>query len=233
MTRFHRGVAPIAHRALVMAAWTLGCAHVAAQEDSAGRNRDPFGPANVDTYIASLLSPTRVAELKPEEVITALRLPPNAAVADLGSGPGVFTLPLARHLTRGVVYAVDIEPRQLDSLRARLLEEGLANVVPVLASASTPHLPPAHIDLILVVDTYRHLRDPIDYFRRLRTVLTPGGRLAILERRNGEAGQPREAAEVAQRRIHEELQAAGWSQLQRFDFLQYHDFAVWVPSESF
>ena len=132
-------------------------------------NRDPHGPPDVQSLIESLMRDDRVAELKPGRVITALMLPEDAIVADLGSGPGVFTMPLARELRRGVVYAVDVEPQQLDALRQRLIEEDLHNVVPVLASFSTPHLPPDYLDLILLVDTYHHIEDRIEYFKRLRT----------------------------------------------------------------
>jgi ubiquinone/menaquinone biosynthesis C-methylase UbiE len=180
------------------------------------------------------MSEERIAELKPDEVIAALSLPENSIVADLGSGPGVFTIPLARRLSKGVVYAVDVEPQQLDALRARVMEADLHNVVPVLASYSTPHLPPARLDLILVVDTYHHIEDRINYFRRLRGVLRPGGRLAILEWKSGDipSGPPPERKLPAGVR-DAELEAAGFSLLSRFDTHEYHDFELWVPSMSF
>ena len=149
-------------------------------------NRDMHGPPDVDSYIQDLLNTERVADLRPDEVVAALMLAENAIVADLGSGPGVFTIPLARQVSRGVVYAVDVEPRQLDALRGRVIDAELNNIVPVLASYTTPHLPPSHVDLILVVDTYRHLEDRANYFQRLRSMLRPGGRLAILEYKPGE-----------------------------------------------
>ena len=41
---------------------------------------------------------------------------PDAVVADIGSGPGVFSIPLAAAVPDGLVYAVDVEPAQLDAL---------------------------------------------------------------------------------------------------------------------
>ena len=215
--------------ALILAIALSGGA--AAQTDA---NRDAHGPADVHSYIESLLSEERIAELRPDDVVGALMLPENAMVADLGSGPGVFTLPLARQVSRGVVYAVDVEPRQLDALRDRVTDAGLDNVVPVLASSFTPHLPPSHVDLILVVDTYHHLEDRANYFRRLRGMLRPGGRLAILEYKSGElpVGPPA-GTKLPEGQRAEELQAAGYSMLRSFDLHEYHDFEVWVPSTSF
>jgi SAM-dependent methyltransferase len=198
------------------------------------QNRDPHGPSNVSNLIETLMSDERVAELQPDRVIAALMLPENAIVADLGSGPGVFTIPLARELDKGVVYAVDVEPQQLDALRQRLLEANLHNVVPVLASFSTPHLPPAHLDLVLIVDTYHHIEDRIDYFRRLRTALRPGGRIALIEYKVGELGTgPAVEAKLPQGVRQEELSSAGFSLLRNFDIHEFHDFELWVPSISF
>ena len=66
-----------------------------AQEET---NRDLLGPPDVDSYIQNLLNTERIEELKPDEVVAALMLTENAIVADLGSGPGVFTIPLARQV---------------------------------------------------------------------------------------------------------------------------------------
>ena len=202
-----------------------------AQEET---NRDLLGPPDVDSYIQNLLNTARIEELKPDEVVATLMLAENAIVADLGSGPGVFTIPLARQVSRGVVYAVDVEPRQLDALRGRVIDAEVNNIVPVLAYSTTPHLPASHVALILVVDTYRHLEDRANYFRRLRSMLRPGGRLAILEYKPGElpVGPPI-AQKLPEGHRAEELRVAGYSLLRTFDMHEYHDFEVWVPSTSF
>ena len=180
------------------------------------------------------MSAERIEELRPERVISALMLPEDAIVADLGSGPGVFTVPLAQELHRGVVYAVDVEPQQLDALRRRLIEADLDNVVPVLASFSTPHLPPAALDLILLVDTYHHIEDRVDYFRHLRSMLRPGGHIAIIEYKSGDLpmGPPAELKQPQGQRA-DELTTAGFSLLRGFNIHDYHDFELWVPSISF
>jgi SAM-dependent methyltransferase len=196
----------------------LVCAAAAAAEPRDATNRDRHGPADVDAYVERLLRPERVARLQPELVVRSLELPESAVVADLGTGPGVFAIPLARHLRRGLVYAVDVEPRQLDALRRRL----------VLASASNPHLPPGRLDAVLVVDTYHHLEQRRSYFRRLRSALREGGRLVILEYKPGDlpVGPPA-AHKVAPEQREAELRAAGYALVARFETHEYHDFEVW------
>ncbi len=220
--------------AVLLAIWLAPALSLDSALAQEAPNRDPHGPTDVQRLIQSLLSDERVAELRPERVITALMLPDDAIVADLGSGPGVFTVPLAQQLNRGVVYAVDVEPQQLDALRQRVLEAELDNVVPVLASFSTPHLPPAHLDLVLIVDTFHHIENRPEYFRQLRSALKPGGRLAVIEYKAGElaAGPPVET-KLPEGLRDEELRAAGYSLLRTFDIHDYHDFELWVPSISF
>lgn len=191
-------------------------------------NRDPRGPADVADYVARLESAERVADLQVDSVIERLALAPDARVCDLGCGPGVFALAFARALPRGVVYAVDVEPAQLDRLRQHMLELGVENVVPVLASPSTPHLASASVDLIFIGDTYHHLQDRVAYLQRLARVLAPGGRLAILEYKPGElpVGPPPDhklPAGVMRR----ELEEAGWERIAEYDTHRYHDFEIW------
>src|SRR6185436_12508274 len=70
-------------------------------------NRDPHGNKDVAAYIATLESEGRVGEMRPDFVVEKLALAPDAVVADIGCGPGVFALRFARACPRGVVYAVD------------------------------------------------------------------------------------------------------------------------------
>ena len=198
----------------------------------AKENRDRLGPPDVAQYIAGLESNDRVKDLNPETVLSKLALDPDAVVADIGCGPGVFSLRFARVVPRGVVYAVDVEPKQLDALREQLLAGGFDNVVPVLASYSTPHLPPNSCDLIFIADTYHHIDDRVAYMHRLLRVLKRGGRLAVLEYKPGPlpVGPPPEH-KLAAGVMEKELVEAGWTRSERYDTHPNHSFEVWVPKQ--
>jgi ubiquinone/menaquinone biosynthesis C-methylase UbiE len=207
------------------------CQTGATSNGSTRNNRDRHGPSNVAEYISRLESNDRIRDLDPATVISKLALWPEATVADLGCGPGVFALRFARALPRGVVFAVDVEPQQLDALREQLLAGGFDNVVPVLASYSTPHLPPASCDLIFIADTYHHIDDRVNYMRRLQAALRSGGRLAILEYKPGSlsVGPPAEM-KLEAGEMQRELSAAGWTRVQSFNTHPNHSFEVWTPT---
>lgn len=180
-------------------------------------------PADLEAYIARLADPARDAWQKPEELMAALRLRPGQVACDVGSGPGYFTLRLARAVgPTGLVYAVDVEPLILDALRTRLQESGLRNVVPVLALASDPLLPAQACDLILVVDTYHHFPDRPAYLRRLARSLRRGGRIVNVDyhKRETPHGPPLQHR-VAREEFLREAAMAGLALAAEHTFLPY------------
>jgi predicted methyltransferase len=165
-----------------------------AQAGPAHGHGDKYGnPTDTARYIERLADPARDAWQKPDEVMAALALGPGQTACDIGAGPGYFTLRLAKAVgPQGRVYAVDVDPAILASLRDRLEPTGLTNVTPVLAAVRDPWLPKAACDLILIVDTYHHFYDGPAYLRRLTEALRPGGRIANIDykKEDGVNGPP-------------------------------------------
>lgn len=198
-------------------------------------NRDLHGPRDTERYISMLASEERVKQLKPELVAEKLDqrldLSADAVIADVGCGPGVFEWPFAALVPRGFVFAADVEPAQLDALREGLAARDIRNVVPVLASYDTPHLPPDSCDLIFVADTYHHIEDRITYFKRLRASLTAKGALVLLEFKDGELPiGPPPAHKVPRATRHAELEAAGYTLEESLGTHIWQDLEVWRRS---
>jgi len=108
-------------------------------------------------------------------------------VAEIGSGPGYFTLRLARAVGRsGRVYAVDPEPAMLDALRGRLRRDGVHNVTPVLGLPDDPLLPSGACRLALIVNAYHHFDDGPALLRRVVRTLTARGRVVNIDWANRE-----------------------------------------------
>ena len=220
--------------ALVFAALALAACRAApaapatAAPAAVAPNRDPHGTKDVAKYIENLEAPTRVEEMRPDFVVAQLQLASDDVIADLGCGPGVFTLRFAQAAASGVVYAVDIEPRQLDRLREHLLATGIENVVPVLCSPTSPHLPPGSCDVIFIGDTYHHLRERVAYMRQLKRALAANGRLVVFEYKPGQlpVGPP-PAHKLQEGELARELTEAGYELVTDFASHAYHDFQVW------
>ena len=59
--------------------------------------------------IKALLSPSLEETLDPQALIALIPINTDHIIADIGCGPGLLTIPLAKYLYRGRVYAVDVE----------------------------------------------------------------------------------------------------------------------------
>lgn len=190
-------------------------------------NRDPKGPPDVAGYIARLENDRREGYLPTRRLVELLDLRPEARVADLGCGPGVVSVELARAVPRGFVFAVDVEPAQLDRLNARLTREGCNNVVPVLCTVDDARLPPGSVDCIVIVDTYHHFSDRVAYLKRLLPSLAPGGRVANIDFKDGELPEgPPASHKVPRATMESEFRAAGLRLVREEHEFRYHDYLV-------
>src|SRR4030043_326716 len=100
-------------------------------------------------------------------------------VLDFGCGPGGYILPLAR-LTgaSGKIYALDVNPLAILSVKAIAVKNKLDNVTTILSERDSG-LPDASIDMVLLSDVLHHLASPDDVLTELHRVLKVGGILSV------------------------------------------------------
>jgi SAM-dependent methyltransferase len=186
------------------------------------------GFSDAERWAREFDNPAREAWQKPAEVIRALRLAPDAAVADIGSGTGYFAARLARALPAGRVYGADLEPNMVRYLNERAAREKLANLSSHAASPEGPKLP-ERVDLVLIVDTYHHVEDRGRYFAALRASLKPGGRVAIVDFKPDSPEGPPGFMRIPAERVKQEMSGAGYRLAEEHAFLPYQYFLVFAP----
>jgi SAM-dependent methyltransferase len=83
------------------------------------------------------------------------------------------------------------------------------------------------VDRILIVDTYHHIDDRLNYFERVRTMLKPGGRVVIVDwhKRELPEGPPLEH-KLAREQVIDEMQIAGYRMVDAPDILPYQYLLV-------
>jgi len=161
---------------------------------------DGIGKVYMGREIAKVMSfhgaewlerPERVEEERPELLLSALELEPGMTVADIGAGTGYYSWRLAQRVgASGTVYAVDIQSEMIKLLERQMSRRGAANVKAVLGTLTDPGLPPAGIDLALMVDVYHELEYPYEMLAAIVRALKPGGRLVFVEFRAGDEAVP-------------------------------------------
>ena len=195
-----------------------------------GGQRMHHGFGDAEKWSQVFDDPARDAWQKPGEVIAALKLAPDAAVADIGSGTGYFAVRLARAVPRGRVYGADIEPDMVKFLNDRAKKEGLGNLSSHRAAESGPAIP-APVDVALLVDTYHHIDRRVAYFEGLKKQLKPNGRVAIIDfTLESQSGPPREHR-LAPQIVKSEMRRAGYRLAEEHAFLPNQYFLVFEPTK--
>ncbi len=162
---------------------------------------------------------------QPDRVIRTLNIKAGDHIADLGAGSGYFTYRLADATgAAGIVYAVDVDAPMLELIAKESRERGYMNVRTLLAEHHDPKLP--QVDLIFLCNTYHHLEDRAEYFKRAKKYLKPGGRVAIIDFKDqGEfAGMIGHATHADV--IGKDMQAAGYRLDREYPFLEKQNFQI-------
>lgn len=194
----------------------------------AGEGRRPF--SDVQYWAKIFDSPERIQWQKPVSVVDFLAIEPGATVADIGAGTGYFTIYLATMVgDEGRVYAVDTEQSMLDYLKQRN-DMNQKVVVPILADPHDPRLPPGEVDLILIMNTWHHIRDRVNYLSQLRRSLAQGGRVAIVDYREGKlpVGPPAQE-KIARATVIKEFEKGGWTLAAESVALPYQYLLTFFP----
>jgi len=172
--------------------------------------------------------PEREDEEQTSRAVAALKLRPGMVVADIGAGSGYYTVRMARAVgAEGRVYATDIQQGMLDIITRRLTRDRLPQIIPVLSGEDDPKLPPAVLDLALMVDVYHELAEPQAFIRRLKASLKPDGRLVLVEFRKEDPSVPiRPEHKMSVAQVRQELGADGFDVAEVIDVLPWQHIIV-------
>jgi ubiquinone/menaquinone biosynthesis C-methylase UbiE len=127
-----------------------------------------------------LLDPERKEKLPPDQVLALLELKKGDIVADLGSGNGFFTVPIAQK-TETTVYAVDIEPKMLDGLKAYARKEGVTTIRPIVSDLTEMTITDQAVDKIFSSLVMHEVTDLEKAIQEMKRILRPNGKLLILD----------------------------------------------------
>jgi len=139
-----------------------------------------------EEYIANMEKPDRV--LKIDEVVAKLQLKPGDIVADVGSGSGSFSIPMARAIApNGILYAVDIDQKMLDFVAEKAKKEGVTNIRTVLGEYDDPKLPVKDVDLAFFHRVLHMIEHRQAYLNATTKYLKPDGRIVIIDKNREDA----------------------------------------------
>ncbi len=143
-----------------------------------GRHTHKFRPERM----ALLTAAERRESLDPEKVFAHLPLKDNQAVADVGCGPGYFTVPFAKRLSKGKVYAFDVQEEMLEAARKTVAAAGVKNVEVAQSAEMELPLKVGSLDGVFLAFVFHEVEGPLPaYMAMLKAKVKAGGWVAILD----------------------------------------------------
>ncbi len=180
-----------------------------------------------------LLRNRREREERCSMMLANLGVKNGMQICDMGCGNGFHALQLAQLVgENGIIYGVDIQPEMLGFLRERMEEKGIDNVVPVLGSVHNPRLPPATLDLVLMVDVYHEFSHPEQMLAAIRKSLKPDGLIVLVEFRMEDKKVPiKKLHKMSKAQIEKEMAANGFELAKEFDRLPWQHMMFYGKSK--
>ena len=131
---------------------------------------------------------SRANEESPNLAVDLLDLKKDMIIADFGAGTGYFTSKLARKCS--IVYAVDIQQEMLDLNAKQMRNKNINNVKFILGLTDRTGLPKNSLDLVILVDVYHELENPLEIMNDINSSLNQTGKVALIEYRKEDPTVP-------------------------------------------
>ena len=166
-----------------------------------------------------LLNPERRRWQDPESILNAVGATSGMTLADVGAGPGFFTLPAARRVgPTGKVYALDVEPGMIERVKERADSEGITNVEALVSQEDRLPLPDGAVDAALLVNVLHEALNPPRLLQEIVRVLRPAGVLAVVEwKKEPQEWGPPYQDRLAPESVEEALRRAGFHTVEPFE----------------
>ena len=118
----------------------------------------------------------------PDAILNEIGLKPGDTFIDIGCGQGFFTIPTAKIVgDAGKVYALDISPFVIETLRDRVTKAGLKNVDARIGLAERTVLCEACADFVFFGIVMHDFANPKAVIRNAHRMLKDNGKLVDLD----------------------------------------------------
>ncbi|MFA5742797.1 MAG: class I SAM-dependent methyltransferase [Candidatus Paceibacterota bacterium] len=131
--------------------------------------------------------------LNPINILNQLSLREEMIACDLGCGSGGWVIPLAKSLSKGKIYAVDILREPLSLLEEKLRQDRLFNVSIMLADAEKGvKIMEDSVDLVLLTNILFQAKEKNRILEEVKRILRIGGKALVIDWKPESPVGPRE-----------------------------------------
>ncbi len=125
-----------------------------------------------------LLSRWRKEKLPPYDVLRSMGIRNTDVVADIGCGPGFFTIPASEFVDTGPVYAMDLSEEMLKALHDKNPSD---KIITVITGHYDLKIPAKTVTFSILSSVIHEIEDTEKFIREIHRITADGGRLAVIE----------------------------------------------------
>jgi len=179
-------------------------------EDKNHSANSHMNQSDFEALVQRFESPEREKWQKPEIVLKKMGDLKGKAIADLGAGTGYFSFRMSEKGAK--VIAKDLDERFIQWIEQKALRLNDSFVKPQLVPYDDPLLEEKSMDAVLIVNTYHHIENRLDYFKKVYRGLKPGGFLLVVDFKKQESKHgPPVKMRLKGLKVIKELQKCGFS----------------------
>ncbi|MEN8777502.1 MAG: class I SAM-dependent methyltransferase [Polaribacter sp.] len=132
-------------------------------------------------------------------------------IADIGAGSGYHVFKMAPLNTKGIMYAVDIQPEMLNAILKNPKFEKHTNIELIQGDEKSVNLPENTFDKILMVDVYHEFNYPKEIILSIKKALKDTGKIYLIEYRLEDDSVPiKKLHKMSEKQAVKEFKAAGF-----------------------
>lgn len=122
--------------------------------------------------------------LNVNEVLTNLELKDSMLAAEFGCGSAEFSLRLAKKLSHGRVYALDIQEEKLSALKGRMTHDKVTNILTAVCDLEAPKgstLQDGALDVVLITNVLFQAENKDIIIEEAARVVKTGGQVLVVD----------------------------------------------------
>ena len=166
--------------------------------------------------IEALLHPTLEETYDPQSMIALVPIHNDHKVADIGSGPGWLSIPLAKYVYSGTCYAIDIQEEMLKHVADQATAAKLKNVKTLVSQENKIPLDDESLDGVALSNVLNEAARPKTLIKEAARLLKKSGWMSIVEwlpvEGKPEVG-PASSKRLVQQELREAVEALGFTTL--------------------
>jgi ubiquinone/menaquinone biosynthesis C-methylase UbiE len=155
-------------------------------------------------------------------------------IADLGSGPGFFTIPMAQITgEKGLVYAVDSDQTMLNGLKENIVKSEVNPRIIKIVKSAVCHtgIPKESVDLVLFANVLHEVADKKAFFGEVRRISKPTAYIVDVDWKTDQAEYgPPFKERLSEDEAKQVLVENGFSFIKQIDVAPYHYELICKPT---